>query len=240
MDVNFGKVDVSNGARIVVKAKGFIKGIGTPSPFVGPPAVIVKYFDNGNWVEAGRLKPRFDWSECVFDLSGHLPDNQEDVKIRVISISHDTKYNEIDFVALASGIEPEKTISNLPLSIAVLNNTSVLNQLNTADNGYVNLKPNEIIDIAFAANEQQNQVRDFIFTSKGYYQPTQQTNTFYFYTWDGTNWVQRGSRNYLSVDDLKAIDLSAYLPDPNGEYKVRVYHDVTGYVWSFDAGIDNV
>jgi hypothetical protein len=240
LDVNFGRVDVSDGARIILKAKGFIKGIGAPSPFIGPPAVIVKYLDNGNWVEAGRLKPRFDWSECIFDLSGHLPDNQGDVKIRVISISHDTKYNEIDFIALASGTEPEKTVSNLTLSNAVLNNTSVLNQLNSSDNGYVNLKPNEIIDIEFSANDEGTQVRDFIFTSKGYYQPTQQTNTFYFYTWDGTNWVQRGSRSYLSFDELKAVDLSAYLPDPNGEYKVRVYHDVTGYEWNFNAGIDYV
>jgi hypothetical protein len=48
--------------------------------------------------------------------------------------------------------------------------------------------------------------------------------SYYVFTWDGTTWVSRGTLHYPNVLETQLIDLSSYLPDPTGEYKVRIKH----------------
>ncbi|MDI6753649.1 MAG: hypothetical protein QME78_04555 [Thermodesulfobacteriota bacterium] len=48
--------------------------------------------------------------------------------------------------------------------------------------------------------------------------------SYHFYTWDEVSWVERGLLHYGSNMEAKVIDLSAYLPDAQGEYKVRIKH----------------
>lgn len=75
VDLDFGNVDVSDGARMLLRIKGFLDGEGEPRPFIGPPAIIVQVRNfSGTWNEVGRLSPRFEWSEGLFDLTPYLPD----------------------------------------------------------------------------------------------------------------------------------------------------------------------
>ena len=55
--------------------------------------------------------------------------------------------------------------------------------------------------------------------------PASEGVTFHFDTWDGTDWVERASRGRGALFETDQVDLSAFWPDPDGEYKVRIRHD---------------
>lgn len=219
VEIDFGSVDVSQGSRVVLRARGFLQGTGADKPFIGAPAVVVQVFNGNGWQEIGRLKPRMDWSTGVFDLSAYLPDANGSRKIRLYSISHGTKYHEIDFVGLATGSQPAVALNQLTLTSAQFNNNSVLGTLNAADENYVQMNPKENFFLSFSSVPNNMPVRDFVFVSKGYYIPN---NTYHIDTWDGASWTERGSYSYPGADFTQTFDLSAYLPDPDGQYKVRV------------------
>ncbi|MFH1701796.1 MAG: PKD domain-containing protein [Nitrospirota bacterium] len=46
--------------------------------------------------------------------------------------------------------------------------------------------------------------------------------SYHISTWDGTSWVERGVLHYPETFETQNIDLSEYLPDVSGEYKVRI------------------
>ena len=69
--------------------------------------------------------------------------------------------------------------------------------------------------------------------------PASDTGYFYISTWDGEQWVERGSLLYGPALDTQLFDLSQYLPDANGEYKVRVREQSSSY-WNDYAEIDYV
>jgi len=219
VEVDFGNVDVSQGARVVLRVKGFMDGSGDDKPFIGPPAILVQAFNGTDWQEIGRLKPREEWSTGVFDLSANLPDPNGDSAIRLYSISHGTKYHEIDFVGLSIGSQPQIVANELTLSSAGFKGDSVLDVLGTADGNYLQMNPEEKFSLSFAATPPGMAERDFVFISKGYYIPN---NTFYIRTWDGASWIERASYAYPSSDDTQTFDLTAFLPDGNNEYKVRI------------------
>lgn len=233
IDVNFGNINTSEGARLFLRIKGFNWGEGVEKPYTAEPAVIVKVQDkDGNWNEAGRLKPRFDWSEGVFDLSSYWPDAAGQHKIRLYSVSHSIKYHEIDYVAVSAGIQPAIEIHNLNLNGADKSGTDVKNQLAAADNNYVTMSTGDNFSMVFDDAAQTLASRDFIFVSEGYYIP--KSDTFFIYTYDGSNWVLRDGSSFSGSDSTKTFDLSGYLPDPQGEYKIRVWQD---YKYE-SAGID--
>jgi hypothetical protein len=74
--------------------------------------------------------------------------------------------------------------------------------------------------------------RSFVFVSEGYYTPGH-GNTYYVDTWDGTSWVERttlyqGPEGFGPFPDvIVTADLSAYLPDPDGEYKIRLRNSMS-------------
>jgi hypothetical protein len=73
----------------------------------------------------------------------------------------------------------------------------------------------------------ENQVRDFMLVTKGYYVPD---GTFFLYTWDGTSWVERDgwsepAGSSYGVDYTHSFDVSQFLPDPNGLFRVRLWQD---------------
>ncbi len=241
VQVDFGGVDVSLGARLVLRVKGFVQGEGAWKPYTGPPAVVVKTLDEGGkWVERGRLKPRFEWSECVFDLSPFLPDRNGEIKVRLESVSHKCKYHEIDFAGLSPGPEPVKAVRNLPLLSADLGGEDISSLLNSSDNRYVTMSKGGKFSLSFAEEPQTLARRSFLFVSEGYYIP--QSSTFFIFTHDGRDWVMRDgfSLPYDPEDPYKlqtiVYDLSLFLPDPVGKYRVRVWQD---YRYE-TAGIDYV
>lgn len=234
VDIDFGKVDISAGARVIVRAKGFIIGTGPQRPFTGPPAIVVQALANNSWQEIGRLLPRFEWSEGAFDLTPYTGGISGNVKIRLYSISHGQKYHEIDFAALSAGPEPAKNVIPLTLASAAFGNTNILGILATADGNYQHMGKGDKFAFSFDAAPQLMPKRDFIFVSKGYYIP--KSGTFFIYTWDGQKWVLRDGYSYPGTDATRTFDLSLFLPDPDGEYKVRIWQD---YRYE-PAGIDFV
>jgi hypothetical protein len=235
IDIDFGNADISAGARMVLKMKGFLDGTGISKPFVGPPAVVIQSLINGVWTEVGRMRPRFDWDVCAFDVSTFSLDPASGVKFRLFSISHGLKYTNIDYVAIETGAEPAKTVSVAPLSSAVFGGKNVLDLLNNADNQYTNLLPGNHMNLEFMASPQSAAARSFIFTSEGYYIP--RGSTYFVATWSGTAWVIHDSYSYASTDETKTFDLSIYLPDPANEMKVRIWQDYAEGA-SYPASID--
>jgi len=235
VDVDFGNPDISAGGRLVLKVKGFNQGIGAARPFIGPPAVVVQSEIGGVWTEVGRFQPRFQWAECAFDLNTFSIDPANGIKLRLYAISHGVKYHIIDYVAVETGPEPEKSVTTAPFSNAIFEGNSVVDQLNVADNQYAHLLPGNHMNIEFDEPAQSLAVRSFVFISEGYYIP--RGNTFFIYTWNGSEWVNHDAYTFPTSDETKTFDLSLFLPDPDNEMKVRIWQD---YSESYAAAIDYV
>lgn len=228
IDLDFGAVNTAAGARLVLRIKGFLVGDGAVKPFTGPPAILVQRQNSeGDWQEVGRLNPRFDWSIGAFDLAPFIPVPAGTLKVRLSSISHATKYHEIDFVALSVGAQPQLSVNELLPRVATYGGTDVAVQLSTADNQYVRMGTGNKFSVSFDAQSvQAGQTRDFVLVSEGYYIPS--GDTFFLYTWDGNKWSQRDAVSFttaIGTFDTKQFNLSSYLPDPDGEYKVRIWQD---------------
>jgi len=233
--VDFGKVDVSQGAALVVRVKGFVLGEGEQKPFTGPPAIIVQTRDaNGNWQQRGRLRPRYDYSVGAFDLSANLTNGQSAV-VRLVSVSHSIKYHAIDFVGLHAGAQPAFNVTEVTPSAASFGTTDILDKLTAADADRVKMSSGEKFSVEFPVAPRAPQTeRDFVLVAKGYYVP--KSGSYLIYTWNGAAWVLRDAFSYPGSDYTREFDLSLFLPDPAGEYKVRVWQD---YQYE-PAGIDYV
>jgi hypothetical protein len=202
---------------------------------VGPPAIVVETRDaNNDWAERGRLLPRFENSVCAFDLKPYLAGSQS-AEVRLRSISHATKYHSIDFAALYTGSPAAISVTALTPKAAWFGSESILATLGSVDGNRFRLSSGEKFFLSFTAPEQaQGNVRDFVFRSRGYYIPN--SGSYLVFTWDGSRWLQRDSFTYPGTDAMKSYDLSLFLPDPNGELRVRVWQD---YQYE-PAGIDYV
>jgi hypothetical protein len=230
--LDFGDVDVADGARLLLRVAGFIIGEGEWAPYSSPPAVIVETQEDDQWQERGRLLPRFRWSEQAFDLSPYLSNDAPRI-VRLRSISHAIKYHSIDYVALDTGIAPEFQVNRVEASKATFGQESVLDTLLFEDSDYVELSSGEKLSLEFTVVPlAADMVREFVFVSRGYYIPT--SGTYFIYTWDGNTWVQRDALSYPGSDYTHNFNLSLFLPDPDGEYKVRIWQD---YQYE-PAGID--
>jgi hypothetical protein len=53
--------------------------------------------------------------------------------------------------------------------------------------------------------------------------------SYHISTWDGNNWVERGILHYPEEFGTQSFDLTAFLPDADGNYKVRITHIGVGY-----------
>lgn len=233
--LTFGPGDLSAGAHLVLRARGFLDGAGADRPFIGPPAVVVEVQSaDGTWHQAGRYKPRYMWGVEAYDLSPFVSGFGA-ISVRLSAISHGQKYHEVDFVGLALGPEPHLLTREQPLVRAEMGQIDLLERLTRADRDYVLTQPGESYRIEFEEQVQSGDVRDFIFVSRGYYIPG--SGTYFIYTWDGTQWAMRDGYSFPATDGTRTFDLSLFLPDPNGEFKVRVWQD---YSSGYAAAIDYV
>ena len=85
--------------------------------------------------------------------------------------------------------------------------------------------------------------RDFVFISKGYYLPIN-TGTYYIQTWNGSVWDTVDNATFIGssdhVDTTHSFDMSSFLPDADGDYKIRISHRLTPPDDTLGAGIDFV
>jgi hypothetical protein len=167
--VEFENVDLSAGARLLLRVKGFLTGKSDYMPYVGPPAIVVEtLYKNGQWQERGRLRPRFNYSEAAFDLSPFLY-GADSCTVRLRSISHATKYHDIDFVALDAGKMPEFLVNTVSPSSATSAGDDILPLLSFEDGDYFSMTINEKFSLEFPAVQMaQGLKRTFILRAKGY------------------------------------------------------------------------
>lgn len=221
--LDFGNADVSAGGVLVLRVKGFLLGSGAEAPYSGPPAIVIETQDaQQQWQERGRLLPRFDFSVSAFDLSPYL--SSDNPRIRLRSVSHSIKYHLIDYVALHPGPQPPFTVTTTAPVAAHFGATDLLPKVATADGTYAELSSGESFSLAFPAlTLPEGQTRDFVFVSKGYYVP--KSGSYLIYTWAGTGWELRDSYTFPGTNYEKNFELSLFLPDPTGQYRVRVWQD---------------
>lgn len=233
--LNFGTRDVSQGAVLVLRATGFVLGSGAERPYTGPPAIVVETRDAANiWQERGRFLPRYESAVAAFDLSPYLA-SAAPIAVRLRSISHSIKYHSIDFAALYVGTQPAFSVTAVAPQKATFGSENILPKLTAADGDRFAMSSGEAFALEFPVVPlAPGLARDFVFVSRGYYIP--KSGSYLVYTWDGSDWVLRDSYSFPGSDITKPFDLSLFLPDPNGEYRVRVWQD---YQYE-PAGIDCV
>lgn len=57
----------------------------------------------------------------------------------------------------------------------------------------------------------------------GWLEPNFYQYSYHVSTWDGSSWVERGLLHVASLYSEQQLDLSRFLPDPQGDYKVRIH-----------------
>ena len=233
--LDFGDLEVDDSAILVLRVKGFQMDGSDVGDFIpGTPYVFVQTQNNdGDWVTRHSFYPRDDWAISAYNLADYLGSNTM-VRLYVTSCLTE-KYHIIDYVGLDTSPQSPITIQTLSATSAIHSiNGDVLNKISNSDNDYAVMTPGEKMTFTFPVPDVDGEARDFVLVSEGYYIPP---GTYYIYTWDGSSWVERGSWTIgVSGDQLHDFDLSAFLPDPDGDYKVRIFQS---YAWD-EAGIDYV
>ena len=235
IDIGFGSIDSVAHPVFILKAQGYIVDTAVGMPTGVTPAIQIQtQQSDGTWVTRNVFHPRNQPAVCAYDLYNCFPLSKT-VRLRGLSCNTG-KYHSIDFAGMSTELPKPVVITELsPLEAQRSDGVDVASQLSAADGVYAHMNEGEEIALSYAAPPQgENVRRDFIVKSKGYYEPK---GTYFIYTWDGTQWAQRDGWSILSDgDQQRKFDMSLWLPDPNGEYKVRIWQDF----FYFPAGVDYV
>ena len=235
--LNFPAMDLSQGAKLVLKVDGFERNPDLPGTVtVKVPAVEIQTDDHGSWVTRSKFYPKEYAASGVFDLKPYL--DQDNIKVRIVSDSCRADVAHlIDYAALDNTAD-ECTQTLLPLTKALKNETiDAVDLLNTADNSYLELNTEaDYVNLEFN-NITNPGLNDYFFVSKGYYQPI--LNTFYVAMKDTAgSWVDvysnssawfNGSADVTQEVDLTAFQTSSYFPNADGTYQVRITNSVGIY-----------
>ena len=233
---DFGDVGVSEGALFVIRAIGFKvehdQDWGDKT-YQQPKLQIQTLNHQGEWATNNTFYPRDDWATGCYDLTGLLPDSDGHIKVRIFVTScHTKKYHIIDYIGLETDPQvPVNLKTLLPTSAVHSIGTNVLHWLEASDGVYTETMPGEKISMTFSVPVLSDELRDFVFVSKGYYLPLDK-GTFYIYVWNTVLWKAVNSASFVSSDDFSDTtiifgDMGAYLPDSDGEYKVRISQSYT-------------
>lgn len=234
--LDFSSIDISAGAKLVLRADGFEGDlIGGKTEQI--PALLIQTFESGEWVTRHKFFPKDLWATGVFDIQEHLKESKQ---VRLVSIScHYGKYHFVDMVALNNTPDNFEAITINPEAAILNGDKSVLKALLSSDNEYVFTEKGDYIDITFPCPHQDRSERSFVLISEGYYRAA--GNTFYIYTKNENGWELRYDFEPLNyqMDTLTDVDLSKYLPDVDGEYKIKIEHLVQpGVQQSAEGNLD--
>jgi hypothetical protein len=220
--LDFGNLDTSGGATLVLRVQGFLvaEGDTAGAETFARPYVHVQTLDaSGNWVTRHEFHPRWEYATAAYDLSTYLTINKL-VRLLVTSC-HTGKYHTIDYVGLDTSAQAPATVSVLsPTSAMHSSAGDVLSAIEVPDGIYAFMTTSEQISLTFPVPALSDDRRDFVLVTEGYYVPQ---GTYYVHTWNGSQWVMRDSWSVQgNGDQLHDFDLSPWLPDPDDEYKVRI------------------
>lgn len=235
VDLDFSRMGNPSQPIFLLAIKGYEDNHTKGTPISQQPMIKIQTQNaSGQWVTRNISYPRWKWSMNGYDMTGNFPYSK---KIRLLASSCLTnKYHLIDWAVMYTKAQKEITITELsPESAVRSDGVDVTAAISAIDGNNVHLCQGEKAVIRFnaPAGGTKNK-RDFIIKSRGYYIPT---GTYFFYTWDGTHWVQRDGWSITdNGDQTREFDLSLWQPDPEGVYKVRIWQD-----YFFDpASIDYV
>ena len=220
--LDFSSVDISRGAKLYLRIQGF-EGSLTRNYIPEVPAIRIQTMENGLWITRHQFFPKDFWAECIFDLGVDMAESQI---VRLESVSCDLgKYHLIDMAGLDTSVDQLETITLKPASALMNGTIECLNEVSHIDRSYMFMDVGYTLAVTFTEPKPvPDSIRSFVFISRGYYQAT--GHTFYVYTWNGVEWVQRFEfePNDYMVDTVADYQLGQFLPDTDGEYKIRVEH----------------
>lgn len=217
--LDFSAVDITSGAKLVLRIDGFEgKSAGDVTGEI--PAIQIQTLQDGTWTTREAFYPKEGPATGVFDLKAFLAESKT---IRLLSVSCDQgKYHLLDYAALDNSVDNFIVQEVMPTSAVDSTGTDLLGLVSAADNIYAAMQAGDVIRVSFPRAPALGEDRSFVFAAEGYYLPDTGGNTYYFETWDGFGWIPRGEFWGPAPDTVASYNLSAYLPDVDGEFKVRV------------------
>ncbi len=158
--VDFGNLDVSNGAKLVLRADNQFK----PDKL---QCVHVQVFDaTEGWMDVAVLRTRLIWATEIVDLSDYLPDADGELKVRL----YFTGIHLIDYVGLDTTKQDDFNLHHANLVSAIHSEEgSIKTELLESDDLYAELVPGQQIELAFTLPENSEDARTFITHVEGHY-----------------------------------------------------------------------
>lgn len=224
IDLDFSSSGNAEHPIFLLKVQGFLVDTMPGSIIPGHPKIEVQTQDAGGvWITRNVCYPRWRPALSGYDMANLFPYAK---KIRLRSVSCLTgKYHLVDWAVLSTAPQKAVTITDLaPASAIRSDGTDVRELLSTINQTYAHMASGEEISLHFNEPVKSNvNKRDIIIKTRGYYIPE---GTYFFYTWDGSKWVQRDGWTISSAgDQTRQFDLSLWLPDPDGNNRVRIWQD---------------
>ena len=156
--VDFGELDVSDGAKLVLRANIEFK----------KDMCIHIQIQNAteNWTDITALRTRENWATEIVNLSGYLPDSRGQLRIRLFFKG----IHKVDYIGLDTSAQDDIKILSSQLISAMHSKTGqVRSRLIGADRKYAELTPGEKIRLKFAFLKKPKEPCDFVMFSLGHY-----------------------------------------------------------------------
>ena len=157
--LDFGSLDISNGAKLVFRANYEFK--------VKLKCIHVQILDaTEGWVDVVAVRTRVHWSTQVVDLSGYLPGANGELTVRLCF----TANHKIDYVGLDTTKQEDLNLHHANLVSATHSEEGdVKTELSESDDLYAELVPGEQIELAFTLPENSKDTRTYIIQVEGHY-----------------------------------------------------------------------
>jgi len=155
--LNFGDLDVSQGAKLVIRSDLFL---------LKSPIHIQTMDSAGKWQTVATIHTRRYWSTDIVDMSKYLPNAEGNLKVRLQFTSND----KIDFIGLDTS--PQATIQvheGQLISAYHSTDDDVTAKLLDSDQTYTELVPWQEIRLAFTLPAQTMEARNYIIKIEGHY-----------------------------------------------------------------------
>ncbi len=156
--LNFGDVDLANGARLLLRADDFYKLL---------ESVHVQLQDQtGEWFTVAQVLPRVHWATEVIGLSDFVSLREGKLQVRL----YFTAPHKIDYVGLDISRQENVRIRYANLVTALhVEEGDVKAKLRNSDNIYAELIPGQFIKLEFTLPQNIKNARTFILYIKGRY-----------------------------------------------------------------------